>query len=191
VSVLNTGHLGYSPEQYYHTLVEYAGKFRPHFVIVAVFANDFGGTEDVMRRGKGDWDEAAYWLDEIRQFCRTRQVLCFITAVPADIQLVLPRKDGFYPGLAANHCNVAPIHFYNPLDDFINEDIRLHVKAKAEGRDRPESLLFNTHIGDRHFSPQGSALWARIIGQRLVLLREHHPFGWPPLRSEHVSQRGG
>ena len=27
VEILNTGHLGYSPEQYYYTLIEYAGGF--------------------------------------------------------------------------------------------------------------------------------------------------------------------
>ena len=43
VSILNTGHLGYSPEQYYYSLVEYADRFRPHFVVVSVFSNDFAG----------------------------------------------------------------------------------------------------------------------------------------------------
>ena len=41
---LNTGHLGYSPEQEYYTLKEYAGKFKPQFVILGLFANDFGGS---------------------------------------------------------------------------------------------------------------------------------------------------
>ena len=41
VSILNTGHLGYSPEQYYYSLVEYGDRFRPHFVVVSVFGNDF------------------------------------------------------------------------------------------------------------------------------------------------------
>src|SRR5262249_45946206 len=42
VSILNTGHLGYSPEQYYHTLLEYFPRFRPQFVVLSLFANDFG-----------------------------------------------------------------------------------------------------------------------------------------------------
>ncbi len=42
VSILNTGHLGYSPEQYYYTLLAFADRFRPHFVVVSVCLNDFG-----------------------------------------------------------------------------------------------------------------------------------------------------
>ena len=54
VSILNTGHLGYSPEQYYYSLVEYADRFRPHFVVVSVFCNDFAGEiADVVLRGQG------------------------------------------------------------------------------------------------------------------------------------------
>jgi hypothetical protein len=36
VSVLNTGHIGYSPEQYYYALREYGERFRPQFVVVSV-----------------------------------------------------------------------------------------------------------------------------------------------------------
>ena len=58
VEILNTGHLGYSPEQYYYTLLEYAGRFPPHFVVISIFANDFGEYEEVLH-GKGDWDEGS------------------------------------------------------------------------------------------------------------------------------------
>ncbi len=50
VSMLNTGHLGYSPEQYYYSLLAFADRFRPHFVVVSFFANDFGDAYDVTRR---------------------------------------------------------------------------------------------------------------------------------------------
>ena len=43
VEILNTGHLGYSPEQYYFSLLEYFGRFPPQFVVVSIFANDFAG----------------------------------------------------------------------------------------------------------------------------------------------------
>ena len=71
VSVLNTGHLGYSPEQYYYSLIAYAERFRPDFVIVSLCPNDFGDIWDVLK-GQGDWEEAKYWLDKITSFCRTR-----------------------------------------------------------------------------------------------------------------------
>ncbi len=70
VEVLNTGHLGYSPEQYYYSLVEYAPRFPPQFVVVSVFANDFAGDIKVVLEGRGgDWDEGKYWLGRIREFC--------------------------------------------------------------------------------------------------------------------------
>ena len=42
VSILNTGVMGYSPEQYYYSLLAFAERFRPQFVVVSVFTNDFG-----------------------------------------------------------------------------------------------------------------------------------------------------
>ena len=67
VEILNTGHLGYSPEQYYYSLVEYAERFRPQFVVVSIFANDFAGDIKVVLEGRGgDWDEGKYWLGQIR-----------------------------------------------------------------------------------------------------------------------------
>ena len=71
VSILNTGHIGYSPEQYYYTLREYGERFHPQFLVVSVCPNDFGPGWDVLR-GKGDWyDEAEYWLDLIQQWCQS------------------------------------------------------------------------------------------------------------------------
>ena len=56
-SVLNTGHLGYSPEQYYYSLLAFADRFQPHFVLVSFFSNDFGdlvrGSERPGRLGGG------------------------------------------------------------------------------------------------------------------------------------------
>ena len=72
VSILNTGHIGYSPEQYYYALREYGDLFRPQFVVVSVCPNDFGDGPAVLL-GKGDWyKEAEYWLDEIRMWCNSR-----------------------------------------------------------------------------------------------------------------------
>ena len=45
--------LGYSPEQYYYSLIAFADRFRPHFVVVSLFTNDFGDGIDVStRRGR-------------------------------------------------------------------------------------------------------------------------------------------
>ena len=50
VSIVNAGVLGYSPEQYYYSLVAFADRFRPQFVVVSVFANDFGEASEVTSR---------------------------------------------------------------------------------------------------------------------------------------------
>ena len=81
VEVLNTGHLGYSPEQEYYTLREYADRFRPRFVVLSLFANDFGDLFEVLE-GKGDWEEGKYWLGQITQFCRTRGFICLTVPAP-------------------------------------------------------------------------------------------------------------
>jgi hypothetical protein len=173
VSVLNSGHLGYSPEQYYYTLREYAGRFRPHFVVVAVFANDMGDQYEVMEYGRGDWSEAGYWLGEIEQLCRTRGMQYLVATIPAEIQLKQGRKDGFYPGLVANAAQPGPFSFYNPMDEFINEHLRLRAARVTLGGSTDASALYNSHLGDRHFSALGAELWARVIGRRLVLLKNY------------------
>ena len=68
VSILNAGVLGYSPEQYYHTLLAFADRFRPHFVVVGVFANDFGNTYQVTNGDAADWKEGKYWLEKIARY---------------------------------------------------------------------------------------------------------------------------
>ena len=54
VALLNTGLIGYSPEQHYFTLLEYGDCFRPHFVLLTLCMNDFGGmtlTEEGLEEG--------------------------------------------------------------------------------------------------------------------------------------------
>ncbi len=72
VSILNTGVMGYSPEQYYYSLIAFAERFRPQFVVVSVFTNDFGDLFEVPTKGLGDWDEGKYWLEKITDYCRSR-----------------------------------------------------------------------------------------------------------------------
>ena len=44
--------------------------------------------------------------------------------------------------------------------------------AIRQGR-RPPSPLFNGHLHDAHFSPQGAATWGTAVGRRLALLRDY------------------
>ena len=82
VSILNTGVMGYSPEQYYYSLTTFADRFRPQFVVVSVFINDFGSSLDVSTQGTGDWKEAKYWLEKINFYCRKRRWPCLVVPVP-------------------------------------------------------------------------------------------------------------
>jgi hypothetical protein len=182
VSLLNTGHLGYSPEQYYYTLLAYIDRFRPHFVVVSVFTNDFGDLNNVPMKGQGDWEEGKYWLDKIADLCRSRDLTCLIVPVPFAAHMFARRKAGYYPGMLTNILDVNGGMIVDPMDAFINAHLELVSEGERKGR-RPRGCpLFNDEIGDGHFSPLGSAIWAGSVGRRLVLIldrdrlfRQHAP----------------
>ena len=171
VSVLNTGHLGYSPEQYYYSLIAYAERFRPDFVVVSLCPNDFGDIWDVLK-GQGDWEEAKYWLDKITSFCRTRDLPHVFVPVPVEPQMLGRRRAGFYPGTISNILEVNSLMLFDPTDDFINAHLELVVAGERAGHRPHGCRLFNVDIGDGHFSPLGADVWAKSVGRRLVLLLE-------------------
>lgn len=173
VAVLNTGHLGYSPEQYYYTLLEYADRFKPRFVVVSLFANDFGGIDEAVR-GAGDWDEGRYWLGEISQFCRTRGLIPLFVPAPMERQLSSPRRAGFYPGLISNILDVASESYLDPIEAFVDRNMAMIIEADRAGHRPVTSPLYNGHIGDGHFSPVGAEVWAEAVARRLALLLEKH-----------------
>jgi hypothetical protein len=172
VSILNTGVLGYSPEQYYYSLVAFMDRFRPHFVIVSVFTNDFGDIYEVAARGRGNWDEGKYWLDKIMAFCRSREWPHLIVPIPFEPHMLGRRKAGYYPGTLSNILEVSSRMFVDPTDDFINAHLDLVVEGERKGRRPVDCPLFNVPIGDRHFSAIGAEVWAAAVGRRLVLLLE-------------------
>jgi hypothetical protein len=173
VSILNTGHIGYSPEQYYYSLVEYADRFRPHFVVVSVFGNDFAGEiADVVSRGKGDWDEGKYWLDQIISLCLARGWTYLIVPVPYEPVLLGRRRAGFYPGTISTILGTNALNFLDPSDGLLDDFLELAVEGERIGKRPYGCPLFNVHINDGHFSKLGSQSWARIVGRRLELLLE-------------------
>jgi hypothetical protein len=176
VSVLNTGHIGYSPEQYYHTLRAYGDRFRPHFVVVSACPNDFGKASSVLA-GHGDWSEAQYWLDAIQLFCRARQTPCLLVAAPLEVQVVEDRSAGHYPGQVANIWHDNGFFFLDPTDSFVDEHLRLMAEAIRQGRRPQHSPLFNGDLHDAHFSRRGAALWGQVTGRRLVLLGDYREAG--------------
>jgi hypothetical protein len=171
VSILNTGHLGYSSEQYYYSLLAFVERFHPHFVVVSVFANDFGDIYEVAN-GHGDWDEANYWFEKIADYCRSKGLVQLFVAVPYQEQMLGRRKPAFYPGKLVNALSLNGTQFLNPAEDFINAHLEDFNEGVLRGQRPYASRLFNAQIGDGHFSPMGSEVWAETVSRRLALLLE-------------------
>jgi hypothetical protein len=176
VSVLNTGHIGYSPEQYYHTFTEYFDRFRPQIVVVSLCPNDFGEPISVLAGG-GDFDEGMYWIKAIEQSCRPRQIPFLLVPAPIEALVAGPGREGHYPGGIFDRSESISFFHLDPIAAFIDEHLRLVREAQAKDRRPSTSPLFNGHLQDGHFSPLGSALWGREVGRRIVRLLD------PPDRS--------
>ncbi len=172
VSVLNTGVMGYSPEQYYASLVAFAGRFRPHFVVVSLFANDFGNEIDATSRGVGDWTEGKYWMDKIRSLCLVHRWPCLIVAVPYATNMKKTRNSAFYPGTIVSKLELDSRTYLDPMDDFVNAHLQSRLEEKRKGGTPKGWVLFNDSMRDDHFSAAGSEVWAQSVGRRLVLLLE-------------------
>lgn len=176
VSIINTGHLGYSPEQYYFSLLEYADRFAPQFVVVSVFVNDFASQEsEAAFKGKGDWDEGKYWLQKIIAFCRSRGWTYLIVPAPYEPVLTGKRKAGYYPGMVSNLLGESSLTFLDPSDDLLNAHLELVVAGERIGKKPYACPLFNFTIGDLHLSAIGSKAWATTVGRRLTLLLDGNP----------------
>jgi lysophospholipase L1-like esterase len=170
VSVLNTGLMGYSPEQYYYSLLAFADRFRPHLVVISISANDFGNAEDAAGTGKGDWREGRYWLDKIVRYCRARHWPHLVVAAPFRPRFLDDRREGYYPGSLSNIFPDESPMFLNPIEEFIDAHLKLVSAAKRAGKPALGSPLFNEVWRDDHFSALGSEVWAAAVGRRLALI---------------------
>ena len=183
VEILNTGHLGYSPEQYYYSLIEYARRFPPQFVVVSVFANDFGDFQEVLE-GRGDWEEGAYWLNLIWHYCYSHSIDCVIVPAPWVNQIEGRQMAGNYPGKIANILESSGPGYLDPIAEFANAQLEINSNAKRLGLVSQGSPLFNGRIGDGHFSRTGvkfgprrlAAEWPSRLkndSSRILRLRYH------------------
>lgn len=171
-SILNTGVLGYSPEQYYYSFKEFTRRFPPDFVVVSVFTNDFGDIFEVPMKGNGDWAEGKYWLEKITDECRSKRWPFVIVPAPFAPHMFGKRKSGNYPGRLSNVLDMSGLNFLDPIDDFINAFLKLEIEGRRLGARPTGCPLFNEAIGDGHFSALGARAWAESVGRRLVLLLE-------------------
>jgi hypothetical protein len=164
VSVLNTGHLGYSPEQYYHTLVALGDRFKPHYVLISISENDFGQGYD--------WDEGEYWIERIAVLCNNRRWLFLFAPTPPEWRVMTKRNPMAFPAQAGRIVNRGGMDYVNPLEAFTDALLTLRVENHRRGVHVIDPL-YNLHLmGDQHFSPSGSDLWARVVGRRLLLVWE-------------------
>jgi len=171
VSILNTGHIGYSSEQYYYSLLAFVERFHPQFVVVSVFANDFGDIYEVAN-GRGNWEEGNYWFNKIADYCRSHELVNLFVAVPYEEQLFGRRRSAFYPGKVVNALDLNGTQFLNPAEDFINAHLELFNAGVRDGQRPYGCPLFNAQIHDGHFSPLGSEVWGETVSRRLVLVLE-------------------
>src|SRR5262249_2461289 len=148
--------------------------------------------------GEADWDEARYWIGEIHQFCRTHDIVCVLVPAPLEFQIQGTRREDHYPGRLTLATHTCGLNYYNLIDLFVNEQLRLQLASDGRPSSSP---LFNGHIADGHFSALGAATWARALTTRLTMLltprmdrlRNHEPnfkWRWQP-RGQTVALRGG
>ena len=94
-------------------------------------------------------------------------------AAPLEIQILGSREAAFYPGEVANLWDANGFFFLDLADPFVDEHLRLTAELIRAGRRPQTSPLFNGHLHDAHFSPQGAALWGREVGRRLLRLSDY------------------
>jgi hypothetical protein len=165
VSVLNTGHLGYSPEQYEQTLRELGERFRPHYVIVSIYHNDFGDMSD-----PANWAEGEYWLDRIVELCMHRGWQSVFVPAADEAALFGPRNFEPFQSQLSRIIKISSARYVDTIAPFTDVLLRLRNDA-ARAREPVRNPLFNLHLmGDGHYSPLGADLWARVVARRVLLL---------------------
>jgi hypothetical protein len=61
--------------------------------------------------------------------------------------------------------------FCDAADAFIDEDLKVRTLENSRGATPSgRSHLYNGRLGDGHLSPEGAALWGKVVARRLALL---------------------
>ena len=165
VSVLNTGHIGYSPEQYEQTLRELGERFRPHYVVISIYHNDFGDLSD-----PANWAEGEYWLDRIVELCMRKGWHFLLVPAADEFALFGPRNVEGYQSQLSRIIKISSAKYVDTLVPFSDALLRIKNDA-ARANVTVGNPLYNLHLrGDGHYSPLGADLWARAVARRLLLL---------------------
>jgi hypothetical protein len=179
VAVLNTGVLGYSPEQYYFTLRQFAERFKPHFVLVSVFSNDFGD-ENLALQGQGDWEEGRYWLGQIKRYCLEKNLIYVLSPIVGHPQLTGTRTTHGYPSQVTEIAEMGTDHYLDPIEEFLTENLRLTLETRPGAPDYNPAPLYNLPLGDGHFNARGTELWGRILARRIAALLKRRELSTRP-----------
>ena len=181
VSILNTGVMGYSPEQYYYSLLAFAERFRPQFVVVSVFTNDFGDFLIVPTKGRGDWVEGKYWLERIIDYCRSREWPCLIVPAPFEPHMFGTRRSGYYPGKLCEYPGMQRVDVRRPDRRFHRRDhLELAIEGERKGKRLRGCPLFNVQIFG----------WALFAGRLRSLGGDRRPTACPPSRERPSATQG-
>jgi hypothetical protein len=168
VSVLNTGHIGYSIEQYDQTLRAFGDRFRPQCVVISIGGNDFGD-----RAKPANWVEGKYWLDRITDYCNQRQWEYILVPGPGQSTLLGPRTLLDYQAQVDRIYGRGGPRYVDPLEAFADALLRLKNEGVRRGAPNPDPLYNTRYLGDQHYSALGSDLWARVVARRLLLAWDH------------------
>ena len=165
VSVLNTGHLGYSVEQYEQTFRAFGERFQPHFVIVSIYVNDFGDMNDPANLAEGE-----YWLDRIADSCVSRGWPFLVVLAADEFELIGPRRADRLQIELSRMIKYSNTKYVDTTVAFTETLLRLKNEAARKGEPMVDPL-YNLHLmGDRHYSPMGAALWAQVVARRMLLV---------------------
>jgi hypothetical protein len=164
VAVLNTGHVGYSPEQYEASLRAFNERFHPQYVVISITDNDFGDA-----RSQEAWAEGQYWIDRIADFCTHRDLGFLLVPAPESRSLLGRRSLDQFQAPLTKIFKRGGMNYVDPLESFTDRFMRMRIDEMRQGRTLSEPL-YNVHLlGDRHFTAAGSDLWARVVARRLLL----------------------
>ena len=164
VSVLNTGHMGYSVEQYDQTLRAFGDRFKPHYVVISICGNDFGDRSD-----PANWDEGKYWLDRIADLCNQRHWEFLLVPGPGQSTLIGPRNLHDYQAPVNRIFGRGGTRYVDPVEAFTDALLRVKNDGIRTGNVNPDPFYNTRFLGDQHYSALGSDLWARVVARRLLL----------------------
>ena len=136
VSVLNTGHLGYSPEQYAQTLRAFGDRFRPHYVVISVFTTTSATLDD-----PAIWDEGEYWIDQITELCNRRRWEFLLVPAPEEFSLLGRRELHRFQGHVCRIFKRGGANYVDPLESFTDVLLRLQNDAVAPGHPHLEPFV--------------------------------------------------